>query len=526
MRIDRQIQDRVDQFRGNPNLLQRRYQQDKNLIDLLALQKLKSEKEDAVKQIQMSMQTSPLTIKQQREQQVMGLTTNQVAQGVGNALRNKQAQQQRNLQRVAQTGIAGRAPTMGMAEGGIVGFAPGGGVDFNDFDESTSYQDRVDAINAMPIPEADKVALLRKLSQEATASPKGAQEGAIKPITPDLSQLPAASAPIESKNYTVDKGAGTPLGKATADLQTGIETLTSADPSDASQERYDESMGRIGYTKKEGDALTKLMADRKTMNDELIEQSKKEEGLAALINAATGSTLGLTGAKYAAGAMNQRNQTAKLRQDLFDDAGTEVKDIINKSQQIRQTADAQAGTARESALADRRSGVSALATLQKTFSDAAQKEADRLLNIDIANATAQDRKRAEALEVIVSGVSEANRALIANQTAAYQMEANRIREQANQITDTGNKLQILTDGINRLTQKKADIVAAIMEDLQTNIANASFGEEDEVAVQEKVNALKSSAQSAVKAATAELEKELQELEALRKPLTGGYKVKR
>ena len=65
-----------------------------------------------------------------------------------------------------------------------------------------------------------------------------------------------------------------------------------------------------------------------------------------------------------------------------------------------------------------------------------------------------------------------------------------------------------------------------MEDLQTNIANASFGEEDEVAVQEKVNALKSSAQSAVKAATAELEKELQELEALRKPLTGGYKVKR
>ena len=116
--------------------------------------------------------------------------------------------------------------------------------------------------------------------------------------------------------------------------------------------------------------------------------------------------------------------------------------------------------------------------------------------------------------------------LIANQTAAYQMEANRIREQANQITDTANKLSVLTDGINNLTQKRADIIAAIYEDLQTNIANAEFGEEDEVKTQEKVNALKSAANASIKAATAKLDEEIQDLEAMRKPLTGGFKVKR
>lgn len=530
MRIDRQIQDRVDQFRGNPNLLQRRYQQDKNLIDLLALQKLKSEKEDAVKQIQMSMQTNPLTVKQQREQQVMGLTTNQVAQGVGNALKNKQAQQQRNLQRVAQTGIAGRPARnmQGLAEGGIVGFAPGGNVGFGD-----DYQAEVDRIQNLDIPREEKLALLQKLDQQSAKKNLSAQQfektNIIAPdlmATPDLSQLPAASAPIESKNYTIDKGADTPLGEATADLQTGIKTLTSADPAAASQERYEESMGRIGYTDKESAALTKLMAERKAMNDDLIEQSKREEGLAGLIYGATGSTLGLSGAKYAAGAMNQRNQTAKLRQDLFNDAGTEVKEITNKSQQIRQTADAQAGTARGDALADRRDGVGALATLQKTFSEAAQKEADRLLNIDVANASSQDRKRAEALDVIIAGVSEQNKMLIANQTAAYQMEAIRVKREYNQITDMNQKLQIVSDGITSLTAKKSEIIAGLMEDLNTNIANSTFEGQDTVKRQEKENELRAAARASIKTATEELDKEIQDLEAMRKPLTGGLKVRR
>ena len=82
MQLTQQVNNLKDRFRSNPNLLQRRYQMSKDLIDLIALQQLKAEKEQAVKQINMSLQMNPATIKQQREREVMGLTQNQVAQGV------------------------------------------------------------------------------------------------------------------------------------------------------------------------------------------------------------------------------------------------------------------------------------------------------------------------------------------------------------------------------------------------------------------------------------------------------------
>ena len=69
--IDQEIQNRMDAYRGNPQALMQRYAQSQQLIDLLALQKLKSEKEAAARQMQMGAPGQMPTVAQQREQQVL-----------------------------------------------------------------------------------------------------------------------------------------------------------------------------------------------------------------------------------------------------------------------------------------------------------------------------------------------------------------------------------------------------------------------------------------------------------------------
>lgn len=143
--VDAQVQNRVDAYRNNPQQLMQMYQQNQELVDLLALQKLKSEKESAAREMQMQMQQQPGTIAQQREQEVLQLTKNELAQQTQGVLQRKQQQQQANLQRAAQGGLGALAqqgpapapapqgqpqgqPMPRMAGGGIVSFQPGGAV--------------------------------------------------------------------------------------------------------------------------------------------------------------------------------------------------------------------------------------------------------------------------------------------------------------------------------------------------------------------------------------------------------------
>lgn len=143
--IDAQVSDRVDAYRGNPQQLMQMYQQNKELVDLLALQKLKSEKEAAKRQIEMQMQQQPGTIAQQREQEVMQMTKDELAKQTQGVLQRKRQQQQTNLQRAAKGGIGALVqnrpapapapsptaapqgqPMPRMAGGGIVAFNEGG----------------------------------------------------------------------------------------------------------------------------------------------------------------------------------------------------------------------------------------------------------------------------------------------------------------------------------------------------------------------------------------------------------------
>ena len=140
MGIDQEIQRRMDAYRGNPQALQQRYQMSQQLLDLLALQKLKAEKDAVARQMQAQMQQVPQTIAQQMEQEMLGRTKQEIAQQVGGVMQQQARQQQQAMQRMAQAaarpqgGIGALAPRSAqsaqpgprMAGGGIVAFANGG----------------------------------------------------------------------------------------------------------------------------------------------------------------------------------------------------------------------------------------------------------------------------------------------------------------------------------------------------------------------------------------------------------------
>ena len=133
MGIDQEIQRRMDAYRGNPQGLQQRYQMSQQLLDLLALQKLKAEQDAMVRQMRTQMQQAPGTVAQQMEQEMLGRTKQEIAQQVGGVMQQQARQQQQNMARMAQAmarpqgGIAGLAPQQArMAGGGIVAFQAGG----------------------------------------------------------------------------------------------------------------------------------------------------------------------------------------------------------------------------------------------------------------------------------------------------------------------------------------------------------------------------------------------------------------
>ena len=129
--IEGEVQSRMDAYRGNPGMLQQKYAQNQELIDLLALQKLKSEKQAAARQMQLQMaqqqaaQGQPPTTKDKLEQEVMGMTKQEIAQQMGGIAQQRQQDQQKKMQQLMQSGVA-TLPTPGlarMAGGGIVAFA-------------------------------------------------------------------------------------------------------------------------------------------------------------------------------------------------------------------------------------------------------------------------------------------------------------------------------------------------------------------------------------------------------------------
>jgi hypothetical protein len=162
------VEDRVAAYRGNPAPLQQRYTMSQDLLDLLALQKIKSEKEAAARDMQLKMSQQAAaqgaetpTVAAQREKEVMELTKNELAQQRGETANQQVAQQQGMMQKLmggiaAAPGAQAAAQPKMMATGGIVAFAEGGSSDKEETDEEKERKQR----------EGDRAAMantLRKL---------------------------------------------------------------------------------------------------------------------------------------------------------------------------------------------------------------------------------------------------------------------------------------------------------------------------------------------------------------------------
>jgi len=91
------------------------------------------------------MQNTPDTIAKQREQEVLGLTKNEMVKQTGDIMKQRQAQQMAQRGAVgAPQGIASQAAPRMMAAGGIVAFAPGGPVSSQEkFDEIAAIRKQI-----------------------------------------------------------------------------------------------------------------------------------------------------------------------------------------------------------------------------------------------------------------------------------------------------------------------------------------------------------------------------------------------
>jgi hypothetical protein len=134
--IDRQVQQTMGAFRGQPDKLMQRYKQGNDLIDLLALQQMKSDMDAVKQQMVLSQQQMPGTIKDQREQEVLagykekaGRQVGDVAKNTAGLLNQRQASVNANMQRQGITQqpakTASNGGLMQMAGGGIVGYKTG-----------------------------------------------------------------------------------------------------------------------------------------------------------------------------------------------------------------------------------------------------------------------------------------------------------------------------------------------------------------------------------------------------------------
>ena len=142
-----------------------------DLLDLMAAQKLKAEKEAAARQMQLqaAQQGQRLTVAQSLDKELLDMTKQelapqqapqQAAPGVAQASQQQEQQKQAALQRLAQgirnvPGSGNVVPPQGMAGGGIVAFQNRGEVPF------PGYQDPDVDENGNPRSQSDRARIMR-----------------------------------------------------------------------------------------------------------------------------------------------------------------------------------------------------------------------------------------------------------------------------------------------------------------------------------------------------------------------------
>lgn len=181
--IDSLLNNRMAAGRQDPQYLMNSYQQNNDLLDLLALQKLKSEKEAAARQMALEGGGTPPTVREQREQELVQMNKNELAQQVGGVAQKQMGDQQQAMQKLVK-GIGGQNVPM-MAQGGIVGYDGGGEVD------SRLHKLTQQLIEAGMEPEAARASAERTLNRGFPTPPMPGL-----PSVPNL--LPDPTAPARA----------------------------------------------------------------------------------------------------------------------------------------------------------------------------------------------------------------------------------------------------------------------------------------------------------------------------------------
>jgi len=219
--IDREINARVDAYGKNPQALQKKYSMTKELVDLLALQKIKKSMDSARAAVEAQMQTNPATIKQQREQEVFGRTAQDVAQQVGGILQTAKKRQQMAQRRPAPQGLGALMPQQGqrpqqpqtrmMQAGGIVAFEGGGGV-VGPLEQFKRVDEKADEYNLLGQAEqADIEELIRRgilpENFKGSLSAERAKEMLARPISQEPKTVDTTPS-VEPKPPTSDQTGG------------------------------------------------------------------------------------------------------------------------------------------------------------------------------------------------------------------------------------------------------------------------------------------------------------------------------
>ena len=468
--IDQQIQTKVDAYRNNPQALQQRYQQNQELLDLLALQKLKSEKDAAARDIQMQMEQSPQTIRQQRERELVDRTKQQMTEQTTGIMQQRQAQQQKNVQKVAKQGAASPQALQGvqkglgslasqvapqsnqMAAGGIVGYAAGelvteDGITAEDIAayrayfkkknpgvtaELTDAQIRTQLValaqgsggNAgvlaeppkEPVAEAPQAPIVPKM--EAPQAPKEAPLGSVGTQQAPQAPKEAPQAPKEE-----GLGGGIPTlvapetdystvgdrGKALV-KDVGLGSLgTAADAETAARASSDEYLGRTEKADKFGELSGRLAEYDARMNDP--DKLRRERTSAFLRNAGGTSGFGSTMASASQGMANTRIAQEKGERTRLMDA-IKLEETAIASDYGIGLAGSELGQAKAKQVDDNKQAVlNAMSNMDNADLQALRSEADRQLAADGGNQKA-------AIATMTAQVQKDLQTAIQNQSGA------------------------------------------------------------------------------------------------------------
>jgi hypothetical protein len=131
--IDPRVDNLADAYRGNPGALQEKYAVSQQLVDLLALQQIKSEMDAKDREIKLRMAKTGKKppVAQQLQQEVVGRTKQEMQQQLAGTMQQEAMEKQKALQQAVQSqeqGVAGlptpgMMPPKAMAAGGIIDFS-------------------------------------------------------------------------------------------------------------------------------------------------------------------------------------------------------------------------------------------------------------------------------------------------------------------------------------------------------------------------------------------------------------------